>query len=160
MDKRILLFNKHFERWGIALQPDAEQRCPKGTIVSRGWTVKYCFGKDQDGKFLDYYAAHRMTNDRHLRIRDNGDVEGLPAYPMRFNDGNRSTSKSSTIEFADTAIMAASAPRSTSRHHFEARRYPASPGYSTAARPGYGGTRPAPLHPKARNSAESIVSKS
>ena len=81
MDKRILLFNKHFERWGIALQPDADQQCPRGTIVSRSWTVKYCFGKDQDGKFLDYYAAHRMTNDRHLRIRDNGDVEGLPAYP-------------------------------------------------------------------------------
>ena len=81
MDKRILLFNKHFELWGIALPPDAEQRCPRGTSVSRGWTVKYCFGKDQDGKFLDYYAAHRMTNDRHLRIRDNGNVEGLPAYP-------------------------------------------------------------------------------
>ena len=77
MDKRILLFNQHFERWGIALPPDAEQRCPRGTIASRGWTVKYCIGKDQDGKFLDYYAAHRMTNDRHLRIRDNGDVEGL-----------------------------------------------------------------------------------
>ena len=81
MDKRILLFNKHFERWGIALPPDAEQQCPRGTIVSRGWTVKYCFGKDRDGEFLDYYAAHRMTNDRHSRIRDNGDVEGLPAYP-------------------------------------------------------------------------------
>ena len=81
MDKRILLFNKHFERWGITLPPDAEQQCPRGTIVSRVWTVKYCFGKDRDGKFLDYYAAHRMTNDRHLRIRANGDVEGLPAYP-------------------------------------------------------------------------------
>ena len=81
MDKRVLLFNQHFERWGIALPSDAEQRCPKGTIVSRDWTVKYCFGDDQDGKFLDYYAAHRMTNDTHSRIRANGDSESLPAYP-------------------------------------------------------------------------------
>ena len=93
MDKRILLFNKHFERWGIALPPDAEQRCPRGTIVSRGWTVKYCFGKDQDGKFLDYYAAHRMTNDRHSRIAPTAMLKVYPPTPMRFNNGNRSTSR-------------------------------------------------------------------
>ena len=81
MDKRILLFNRVFERWGIVLPPDAEQRCPRGTIVSQGWTVKYCFGNDQDGNFLDFYAAHRMTNDRHFRIRDSGNSEILPAYP-------------------------------------------------------------------------------
>ena len=81
MDKRILLFNQGFERWGITLPPDAEQRCSRGTIVSQGWTIKYCFGEDQDGKYLDYYAAHRMTNDTHTRIRANGDAESLPAYP-------------------------------------------------------------------------------
>ena len=86
MDKRILLFNQDFERWGITLPPDAERRCPKGTIVSRGWTVKYRFGEDQDGKYLDYYAAHRMTNDSHVRIRDNGDFESLPAYPDASED--------------------------------------------------------------------------
>lgn len=84
MDKRVLLFNKRFEHWGITLPPDAEQRCPIGTIVSRGWTIKYRFGGDQDGKYLDYYAAHRMTNDTHLRIRANGDTDSLPAYPDGF----------------------------------------------------------------------------
>ena len=81
MDKRILLFNKHFERWGIALPPDAEQRCPRGTIVHRGWTIKFVFGVDDDGKFLDFCAAHRMTNDRHVRLRANGHAESLPTYP-------------------------------------------------------------------------------
>ena len=40
------------------------------------------------------------------------------------------TSKCSTIENADTAILAASAPRSSSKPHFEARRCLPSPGHS------------------------------
>ena len=81
MDKRIPLFNAYFAKCGIVFPPDSEERFPKGAIASRGWTIKFLFGDDEAGKYLDFYATHRMTNDRHLRLRANGDIEHLPAYP-------------------------------------------------------------------------------
>jgi hypothetical protein len=41
--------------------------------------IQYCFGKDERGEYLDYYAAHRMTDDEHVRIYTDGQVEDLPA---------------------------------------------------------------------------------
>ncbi len=40
--------------------------------------IWFLFGRDDDGVFLDYYACHRMTNDRHVRIREDGSTELLP----------------------------------------------------------------------------------
>ncbi|MXW52508.1 MAG: hypothetical protein F4X44_08100 [Gammaproteobacteria bacterium] len=79
MDKRISVFNKKFSHWQIALPDDIENRTKHGQIVEAGWTVKFLFGEDCHGKFLDYYSAHRMTNDSHVRIRSDGTVEVLPA---------------------------------------------------------------------------------
>lgn len=31
-------------------------------------------------EYLDFYATHRMTDDRHHRIYENGEVEDLPAF--------------------------------------------------------------------------------
>ncbi len=36
------------------------------------------FGSDEKGEYLDYYASHRMTNDRHVRIHAGGEEEDLP----------------------------------------------------------------------------------
>ncbi len=79
MDKRISQFNKFFSRWKITLPNDIESRMERGQIVQQGWTIKFLFGEDRNGKFLDYYAAHRMTNDRHVRIRSDGTQQLLPA---------------------------------------------------------------------------------
>ncbi len=79
MDKRIQGFNKYFKRWEISLPNDIESRSQHGQIVDQGWTIKFLFGEDCQGKYLDFYAAHRMTNDRHVRIRSNGSEKTLPA---------------------------------------------------------------------------------
>jgi hypothetical protein len=50
-----------------------------GHLVQEGWAIWFRFGSDEDGEYLDYYAAHRMTNDRHVRLRDSGTEEDLPA---------------------------------------------------------------------------------
>ena len=81
MDKRIPAFNEYFTNWDIALPGDAEERYGRGRIHSRGWIIKFDFGEDGDGKFLDFYEGHRMTSDRHMRLRENGDAKWLPAYP-------------------------------------------------------------------------------
>lgn len=81
MDKRIDRFNEYFSNWEITLPDDAETHMGQGQIVKRGWTIKFLFGENDQGKFLDFYAAHRMTNDSHVRIRTDGSTEGLPALP-------------------------------------------------------------------------------
>ena len=81
MDKRISTFNAYFAKWDIALPSDIEGRHPRGSIHSGGWIIEFAFGEDEDGKLLDFYACHRLTNDRHVRVRSNGSAESLPAYP-------------------------------------------------------------------------------
>lgn len=51
----------------------------RGKIIEAGWAVWYLFGSDEKSEYLDYYAAHRMTNDRHVRIYENGEECYLPA---------------------------------------------------------------------------------
>ena len=48
-----------------------------GRIVERGWTIWYVWGSDEGGDYLDYYASHRMTNDRHVRLHADGRRESL-----------------------------------------------------------------------------------
>lgn len=71
-------FGRTFAPWGIALPPeDVEARRP-GKIVASGWAVWYLFGEDERDGYLDYYASHRMSDDRHVRIRESGRTESLP----------------------------------------------------------------------------------
>lgn len=44
-----------------------------GKIRKAGWNIRYVFGEDH----MDYYATHRMTNDRHVRIHADGRSESL-----------------------------------------------------------------------------------
>jgi hypothetical protein len=61
-------FNDSFAHWEIRLPSDAVEHRKRGKIVQAGWAIWYLFGFDEKGEYLDYYASHRMTNDRHVRI--------------------------------------------------------------------------------------------
>ena len=72
-------FNSHFTTWQIELPPDAMQPGLVWLIVQGGWTIWTVPGEEDGREFLDYYAMHRMTDDRHVRLYANGESEGLPA---------------------------------------------------------------------------------
>lgn len=74
------VFAEYFENWNITLPSEAVEKRVLGKIQSRGWTIQYQFGSNDSGEFLDFYASHRMTNDRHVRIYETGEVEYLPAF--------------------------------------------------------------------------------
>lgn len=72
-------FDSHFAHWEITLSEEDVVNRHSGYIQKAGWLIQYCFGKDEQGAYLDYYAAHRMTNDRHVRIYESGQAVDLPA---------------------------------------------------------------------------------
>lgn len=72
-------FAERFAYWKITLpEKDIETRS-SGYIQEAGWLIQYCFVKDETGEYLDYYAAHRMTDDSHVRIYEDGRKENLPS---------------------------------------------------------------------------------
>ena len=77
VDQHIVNFNKDFETWSIELPEEAVENRQRGKIVKSGWTIGYLFGTDEAGDYLDYYASHRMTNDRHVRLYADGSSKGL-----------------------------------------------------------------------------------
>ncbi len=82
-------FNNRFDHWEITLPEEAMENRSNGYIQQSGWLIQYCFGKDRKGEYLDYYAAHRMTDDEHVRIYEDGQVEDLPALrSMRLVSGD------------------------------------------------------------------------
>jgi hypothetical protein len=74
------LFNEAFAHWGIVLPEGSIAQRLRGEIRERGWWIEFLFGQDGRGEYLDYYASHRMTDDRHLRIYSDGGIERLPSY--------------------------------------------------------------------------------
>lgn len=72
-------FAKHFAHWKITLSEEDLKDRRSGYIQEAGWLIQYCFGKDETGEYLDYYAAHRMTDDSHVRIYADGSEESHPA---------------------------------------------------------------------------------
>lgn len=71
-------FGRTFAHWGIALPTEDVKERRRGKIVGGGWAIWYLFGSDERGGYLDYYASHRMTDDRHVRLREDGSAEPLP----------------------------------------------------------------------------------
>lgn len=66
-------FALYFEEPSLALPENPPAR---GELRGGGWTVRYVVeGADQPT--LELYATHRMTSDRHARIRGSGEVEEL-----------------------------------------------------------------------------------
>ena len=76
-------FNRTFANWDIQLPAEAAASRSSGRLVKAGWTIEYLFGHEGDKEHLDYYAVHRMTNDRHVRIHSDGQCETLET-PLEF----------------------------------------------------------------------------
>lgn len=86
MKKIKTYFDDYFHSLDITL-PQGDLSSPDldkdYEIRKEGWTIQYNFG-EQDGKrYMEFYASHRMTNDRHKRVWEDGRVEGLPV-PLDF----------------------------------------------------------------------------
>lgn len=72
-------FAERFRNWALTLpDPDVTGR-RAGCLTVQGWTIHYRFGSDKEGEYLDYYASHRMTDDRHERLYESGRSAHLPA---------------------------------------------------------------------------------
>lgn len=69
-------FAAYFKDFAIHLPDDIQ--ASGGLIKQAGWNIRYAFGRDGGRSFLELYAINRMTNDRHLRIYDEGTVQTLP----------------------------------------------------------------------------------
>ena len=74
-------FNRAFEKWEIELPFDALSPGVVWLIAQRGWTIwtRFDIGDEDGWERLDYYAMHRMTSDRHIRMYADGEEESLPA---------------------------------------------------------------------------------
>ncbi len=70
-------FSQAFQVWRIQLPREAVEHRRRGKIVEAGWTIWFLFGSDESGQYLDYYSSHRMTNDSHVRVYEDGRVELL-----------------------------------------------------------------------------------
>lgn len=73
------LFDQYFKNWAIELPEDHLTNRLSGTIFKAGWNIRYIFGKDDGREFLEFYATHRMTDDRHCKIYDDGEMIDLDA---------------------------------------------------------------------------------
>ena len=96
MDDRERLrqrFNRAFAIWEIDLPVDAMSPGRVWLIVQRGWTIwtRFDTGAEDDREYLDYYAMHRMTDDRHVRLYADGEEEDLPAMAGSFGYPNDAT---------------------------------------------------------------------
>jgi len=88
MDKRVEQdlrsikekFEEYFSNWKIKLPDKNLNERLNGYLNNSGWLIQYCFGIENDIEYLDFYASHRMTADRHVRIYENGEIERLPSY--------------------------------------------------------------------------------
>ena len=69
------IFAKMFETWDMCLPTDTTILRRPGKITQKEWSISYVFGED----YLDYYAEHRMTDPRHVRIHSDGRCESLDA---------------------------------------------------------------------------------
>lgn len=83
MNKIQRVFAQEFEHWGIAIPDDALFQRRKGSISKGGWQINYIVDRDDKGLYLEYYACHRMTNDRHVKIYQDGTRQELDA-PQEF----------------------------------------------------------------------------
>lgn len=75
-----IYFAQRFGHWGIRLPPEAAVT-RRGEIGEKGWGINWVVGKTKRGVYLEFYAGHRMTDDSHERIYEDGTVEYLEVLP-------------------------------------------------------------------------------
>ena len=80
-----MAFNDYFRKFDIWLEDEQIRTGNRDSIGARGWRINYLVDTDSDGKlFLEFYATHRMTDDRHVRISNSGETEDLDAIRSMF----------------------------------------------------------------------------
>jgi hypothetical protein len=64
--------------WNIDIQPPPKG-ASSGSIRQPGGSglIRYVFGDNERGRFLEYYSFHRIWGDSHARIYAAGEVESL-----------------------------------------------------------------------------------
>jgi hypothetical protein len=73
-------FNRYFANFDIRVEPDDVVVGSHRTIHGEGWLIRHRVDPDDAGfPSLEFYATHRMTDDRHIRIWADGALEGLDA---------------------------------------------------------------------------------
>lgn len=84
MRRAVEAFEGDFARWDLHLPIEAVEARRAGQIRHAGWSVRYNFGRDARGEYLDYYASPRdverdaPTDDWHVRLYDSGERVALP----------------------------------------------------------------------------------
>ncbi len=69
-----------FANFDIRIEPEDVRLGSRRRIGQRGWRIAYRIDPDDAGlPSLEFYATHRMTNDRHVRIWADGHVDHLDA---------------------------------------------------------------------------------
>jgi hypothetical protein len=69
----------NFEFFGIKIPINNIDSRERGSLEKNGWFIQFCFGKNNGKEYMDCYCQHRMTNDRHMRIFEDGKNESLLA---------------------------------------------------------------------------------
>lgn len=72
-------FDQYFLNWEIVLPEGNLTNRLAGNILKAGWTIRYNFGMEHGREYLEFYAVHRMTDDRHSKIYDDGEIVDLDA---------------------------------------------------------------------------------
>lgn len=73
-------FNAYFDRFDIRILPEHVVVGIRRTIRADGWAITYRVDSDPAGMpTLEFYATHRMTNDRHVAIAADGSLDHLDA---------------------------------------------------------------------------------
>jgi hypothetical protein len=72
-------FSEIFEAWGIEFSPDDIAARRPGFLkqMNGSGSVRYSFGSDERGEYLEFYAFHRIWGDHHARVYESGSVEPL-----------------------------------------------------------------------------------
>jgi hypothetical protein len=82
-------FNTYFRNWSIKISPSHVRPGARASLGNRGWGINYLVEADDSGPYLEFYATHRMTDDRHVLISSSGEIEHLDAITgMYFYDPN------------------------------------------------------------------------
>jgi hypothetical protein len=78
---------RRFHEWFESNPADAAPYCLPVEVLrqripghmSNEWSVRWIFGMVDGAEFLEFYACHRMTNDRRVRMYFNGETRSMPA---------------------------------------------------------------------------------
>jgi hypothetical protein len=84
MNKIQESFESRFSNWEIKLPIQIIEEKINGYIKKNGWLIQYCFGKEMEKDYMDYYAEHRMTDPDHERIYEDGSTKSLSFYKLGY----------------------------------------------------------------------------